>query len=336
MTLYDDHAASDTPHDGSTAVAVGTGGTRGADQVRASLVVLNYNGADVIDPCLDSLVCGANPRDEIIVVDNASTDGSLATLQQRTDIRLISLANNTYIFGLNDGLRAARGEFVAFLNNDIVVEPNFVDRCIERFADGLDVFAVCPRVVDRVGAEQGSRTAAVWRGGMIFYQPLPHSKTPTDCFFAVGGQSFFRTAMLDEIGSIDPLLRPMYHEDIELSYRAWKRGWRVRYEPDAIAHHVGGHTSGRVFSRAQLRSFVRQNEYLIVWKNITDPSLVIEHLLLVIPRLITAAVKRDWPTIVGFSRAVRRLPTVRSARANAKCHARLHDREVLRRTSSIR
>ena len=158
---------------------------------------------------------------------------------------------------------------------------------------------------------------------------------PTDCFFAVGGQSFFRNEMLDEIGSIDPLLWPMYHEDIELSYRAWKRGWRVRYAPDAIAHHRGGHSSKRVFSEAELRSFVRQNEYLMVWKDVTDPLLLAEHVLLISLRLLIAGVKRDWPTIVGFGHAVRRLPAVLRARRLARTHMRLSDGEVLRRISAI-
>jgi GT2 family glycosyltransferase len=281
------------------------------------------------------LVAAASDHDEIIVVDNASTDGSLEQLRARDDVHLISLSENTYIFGLNRGLQVACGEFVAFLNNDIVVEPDFVERGLERFSDGDDVFAVCPRILEPTGADQGSRTAGSWHRGLIFYRPLPHSRTPTDCFFAVGGQSFFRRRMLDEIGSIDPLLWPMYHEDIELSYRAWKRGWRIRYAPDAVAHHRGGHSSRRAFSARQLRSFVRQNEYLTVWKDVTDRRLLAEHAVLILPRLVTAALKRDWPTLVGFGRAARRLPAVLQGRHVARTHMRLSDRDVLRHVSAI-
>jgi GT2 family glycosyltransferase len=305
-------------------------------QVRASLIVLNFNGGDVIAPCLDSLARSMSAKDEIIVVDNASTDSSIDLLEGRSDITLIPLPSNTFIFGLNVGLAGARGEFVAFLNNDIVVEDDFVEQCLTRFGDGADVFAVCPRILEMSGTEQGSRTSGFWSRGLIFYAPLPHSPAPTDCFFAVGGQSFFRREMLSEIGSIDPLLWPMYHEDVELSYRAWKRGWRIRYAPDAIAHHVGGHSSRRVFSASQLRSFVRQNEYLTVWKNVTDGRLMAEHLFLIPPRLAAAAVKRDWPTLLGFGRAARRLPAVSRSRKEARAHMRVDDREVLRRLASIR
>lgn len=305
-------------------------------QVRSSLIVLNFNGQGVIAPCLDSLVLSMDSRDEIIVVDNASTDSSIELLRRRRDINLIELPHNTFIFGLNEGLARARGEFVAFLNNDIVVEQDFVEHCVARFDDGDDVFAVCPRILEMSGREQGSRTSGFWHRGLIFYRPLPHSPVPTDCFFAVGGQSFFRHDMLREIGSIDPLLWPMYHEDIELSYRAWKRGWRVRYAPDAVAHHVGGHSSQRAFSPSQLRAFVRQNEYLTIWKDVTDKRLLAEHLLFIPPRLATAALKRDWPTLVGFSRAVGKLPAAVRGRKSARAHMRAADHEVLRRVGAIR
>jgi GT2 family glycosyltransferase len=303
--------------------------------VRASLIVLNYQGREVIGECLRSLTEASGAHDEIIVVDNASTDGSLNEIREYDNVRLVSLPSNTYIFGLNEGLAVAEGEFVAFLNNDITVDRDFVEATLRRFDDGEDVFAVCPRILESTGADQGSRTRGFWHRGLIFYEPLPHSSTPTDCFFAVGGQSFFRRTMLEEIGSIDPLLHPMYHEDIELSYRAWKRGWRVRYAPDGIAHHLGGHSSKRTFTQVELRSFVRQNEYLTVWKDVTDRKLLIEHVLLIPPRLIAAARHRDWATLIGFARALRRLGPALKGRQAARRHMVLSDREVLSRVNSI-
>lgn len=301
--------------------------------IRASLIVLNFEGLAVLRDCLQSLRAAVSEDDEIIVVDNASTDGSVIGLAgEFPEIRLIALPENTYIFGLNEGLARARGRYVAFLNNDIVVEPYFVDLALRQFSDG--VFAVCPRILQG-GQEQGSRTSGKWSRGLIFYDPLPHSVDPTDCFFAVGGQSFFRRDMLEEIGSIDSLLWPMYHEDIELSYRAWKRGWRIRYAPDAVVHHVGGHSSRRVFTPTQLRSFVRQNEYLTVWKNVTDRRLLLEHLVLIVPRLVVAAVHRDWGTLVGFRHAVARLPRALRARRRARQHFTLTDAEVLTRVGAI-
>jgi len=223
---------------------------------------------------------------------------------------------NRYIFSLNAGLEIARGRFVAFCNNDMVVEDNFVEQALACFVSD-DVFAACARVLDRNGIEQGTRTSGYWKHGLLFYQPLPHTDTSTDCFFAVGGQSFYRRDVLTAMGSIDELLWPMYHEDIELSYRAWKSGYRIVYAPGSVCHHLGGHTSRKVFTTTQLRSFVRQNELLMVWKDVTDPGMLLEHVVWLVPRLVMALVRWDPGTLIGFGNAVRRLP--RALRAGGPC-----------------
>lgn len=305
---------------------------------RASLIVLNYNGDGVLGRCLESLAAAMGPADELIVVDNASPDGSGAIAAefcaQEPHRHFISRPYNNYIFGLNDGLAVARGRYVGFLNNDNCFEPGSIDRMLAHFA-AADTFAVCPRIVRaHDGEDQGALTSGHWRAGLIFYKVAPHQANAPRTFFAVGGQSLFDRAKLLELGSIDELLYPMYHEDIELSWRAWKRGYEIRYAPDAVVRHIGSHASQRAFTAGQLRALVRQNEFLIVWKNVTDPALVAEHLCCLPLRLAAAFAKRDWPTLRGFWRAARRLGRVRAARAEARLTARLSDREVLARVSA--
>ena len=301
--------------------------------VRCSVIVLNFNEREVLLDCIASIAGAVGSDDEIIVVDNGSSDGSAdAVAEAFPEVRLVRLPVNRYIFGLNDGLAVARGRFVAFCNNDMKVEEDFVRAAIPLFAQP-DVFAVCARVLDRRGAEQGTRTAGVWKHGLLFYEPLPHAETPTACFFAVGGQSFFRRDMLVSLGSIDELLWPMYHEDIELSYRAWKAGYRIAYAPGSVCHHLGGQTSRKVFSEVELRSFVRQNELLTVWKNVTDPLMLVQHLFFLPIRLAAAVVRGDRGTLLGFKTALRRLPAALRARRRVRRLACLTDREVLCRVS---
>ncbi|MGD0312069.1 MAG: glycosyltransferase family 2 protein [Acidimicrobiales bacterium] len=297
--------------------------------VRCSLVVLNYDERDLLLSCIRSMLAAVGPTDEIIVVDNGSHDGSADAISRTfPSVRLVRLPENRYIFSLNAGLAVARGEFVAFCNNDMEVEDNFVEQALDCFVSD-DIFAVCSRVLDRNGAEQGTRTAGYWKRGLLFYLPLPHSPVSTDCFFAVGGQSFYRRDVLTAMGSIDELLWPMYHEDIELSYRAWKNGYRIVYAPGSVCHHMGGRTSTRVFTTTQLRSFVRQNELLMVWKDVTDAAMLLEHVLWLVPRFAAALLRWDTGTLTGYGSAFRRLPRAVRSRRGAQAQFRRSDRAVL-------
>jgi O-antigen biosynthesis protein len=299
-------AGADPPHPGDSP---------DGSPVRCSLIVLNYDERELVVDCVRSMIAAVGPDDEIIVVDNGSTDGSADAVSEAfPSVRVLRLPENRYIFSLNAGLAMARGTYVAFCNNDMTVEPNFVEQALRCF-DSEDIFAVCARVLDRNGVDQGTRTAGNWIRGLIFYQPLPHTPDVTDCFFAVGGQSFFRRDLLVDLGSIDELLWPMYHEDIELSYRAWRCGYRIVYAPDSVCHHRGGQTS--------------RNELLIVWKDVTDRQMMTEHVLWIVPRLLSALVRGDWGTIIGFFSALRRAPRAWRARKEARARFTKSDREVL-------
>jgi GT2 family glycosyltransferase len=304
------------------------------------LIVLNYDQRELVVDCVRSMLGAIGPDDEIVVVDNGSTDGSADAVAEAFPVadfpavRLLRLPENRYIFSLNAGLEIARGRIVAFCNNDMVVEDNFVEQALSCFVAD-DIFAACARVIDRNGIDQGTRTSGYWKHGLLFYEPLPHTDTSTDCFFAVGGQSFYRRDLLTAMGSIDELLWPMYHEDIELSYRAWKNGYRIVYAPGSVCHHLGGHTSRKVFTATQLRSFVRQNELLTVWKDVTDTRMLLEHVLWIVPRLVVALVRWDPGTLVGFANAVRRLPRALRARRTVRPGFRRTDREVLTLVSSV-
>ena len=131
--------------------------------MRCSLLVLNYDERELLLECVESMLHAVGPSDEIIVIDNGSSDGSAdAVGRSFPSVRVLRLAENRFIFSLNAGLSVARGEFVAFCNNDMLVEDKFAKRPspVSR-ATTSSPFA--SRVVDRSGREQGTRTAGYWK-----------------------------------------------------------------------------------------------------------------------------------------------------------------------------
>jgi GT2 family glycosyltransferase len=239
---------------------------------RISVLIVNHNGMAYLADCLASLqqqTC----RDEleIIVVDNASTDGSLPLLERDyPDIKLLKLARNEgFAGGNNAGLRIARGRYIAFLNNDAVADRRWLESlllAIER--DGRlggvasqVLFRSRPNVVNSAGIE-------LYRDGRGGDRGLGQAKArfgePAEVFGPCGAAMLLRRELIEEVGPFDAHFF-LYYEDLDLAWRARLRGWRFSYEPRAIAYHVHGGTSG--LGSPFFRFHVERNRVLTNVKN---------------------------------------------------------------------
>ena len=90
------------------------------------------------------------------------------------------------------------------------------------------------------------------------------------CFYGGGGSCAFDRAKFLDIGGFDHLYRPFYLEDTDLGYMAWKRGWKVLYQPASVVYHEHRGTIGKRFSNAYIQSVLKKNFVLFAWKNIHD------------------------------------------------------------------
>ena len=302
--------------------------------MRSSSLVLNYNGLRLLEGCFSTL--GAATREgrdhDVYLIDNGSTDDSIAETERRFPwVRCVRAPRNAFLFTYNDIMPTLDTEAVLLLNNDILVEPDFIPPLLEHLREP-DVFAVNTRVLtgDRI-TPQKSRTEGGFHRGMWWSNQLSDIEQTSSCFFALGGQAVFSRSKYLELGGFDELFWPLYHEDIDLSYRAWRRGWRVLYEPRSVLYHLGGQTSASAYKAKQLKAIVDQNTFLLQWKNIDDPQMRREHLLWLLPRLARAAAQGDTPLLKGFWNAARRLGKVRARRAAEMPLRHISDREAFRR-----
>ncbi|MCS6910247.1 MAG: glycosyltransferase family 2 protein [Anaerolineales bacterium] len=219
--------------------------------MRASVVIPNWNGAQHLPTCLDALR-GQTFRDfEIIVADNASTDASLDVLARYPEVRLLRLERNFGFTGAcNAGMRAARGEIVALLNNDTEADPHWLAEVLAAFERHPRAGLVASKMllfdrrdtlhtagdIFRTDGTPGNR--GVWQKDKGQFAEGP-------VFSANGGSAAYRRAMLDSIGLLDD---DFYYscEDVDLAWRAQLAGWQCVYAPRAVVYHKLSASGGGV------------------------------------------------------------------------------------------
>ena len=230
------------------AVAASTGAL---SRPRATVVVVNLNGKRFLETCLRALEAQeVEGGIEVILVDNASTDGSRDFVADAfPGVRVLAAPRNLgFAAGNNLGIRAAQGEHVVLLNNDTRPDPGWLAALVTAAESGGRVGAVTSKLVfmDRHGVIQNA-------GGVLLSDGSGADRgsgeadrgqydRPEEVFGACGGAVLLARAMLADVGLFDERFFA-YYEDTDLSWRMRLRGWRVLYEPRARVEHVHSGTS---------------------------------------------------------------------------------------------
>ena len=134
-----------------------------------------------------------------------------------------------------------------------------------------------------------------------------------------------------KLGGFDPVYHPLYYEEIDLSYRALKRGWKVLYEPKSVAYHKVQSTITRQEKKRQIGLISARNNYLFVWKNILDRSLTYQFLFYIPLFLIRDLFRMKSRFWVAFYMALKRLPSILKARRREKLDVIFSDQEILQK-----
>lgn len=255
---------------------------------KATILILNWNGVNLLKRCLPTVVQAAafdGGGHEIMVVDNGSTDGSVQfVLDNFPGVAVLPLpVNKGFVGGYNEGLVRARLPWVVLLNNSTWVRSDFLTQLLVHFRNP-DVFAVSPRILMPDGRIEVEYLHATWdaRGFIGQHQPglnetVSHTEGPCYTFYAPGGCSAFCREKFGALGWFHPIFAPFHWEEVDISYRAWKRGWKVLHEPRAIAWHEAGRTFRSFVPGDQSRVIWLRNRLLFMWSNFIDPKMVGQH-----------------------------------------------------------
>ncbi len=313
------------------------------DTRAASIVVPNWNGRDLLERFLPSWIAAIahHPGSEIIVVDNGSTDGSAAWMSENyPEVRVLALSRNLgFGGGSNAGVRAAKNEIIVLLNSDMRVEPNFLEPLLDGFTDE-NVFAVSAQIYlgdPSKRREETGLTQGWWQDGGLRVSHREDAAVDRlfPCFYGGGGSCAIDRRKFLELGGFDRLLAPFYLEDTDLGYLAWKRGWKVLYQPASVVYHEHRGTIGKRFTPEYIQSVLQKNFVLFTWKNIHSWRRLCEHFFFSFAGATMTAWSGYSPTRTsarGILRAFLQLPGVLSSRWRARRVAVIDDAEAFRRS----
>ncbi len=219
--------------------------------------------------CLESLKRQTYEDMEVILVDNASTDGSIELARGLyPGIKVVELHSNTgFAYAVNRGIEATQGEYVLLLNNDTIVFPNFVKNQYKMINGKQDVFSCSALMVQNGNRElvddAGDELAALgWGFAPDRDKPVSGCMVPHEVFSSCAGAAIYRKSVFDEIGLFDESFFA-YLEDMDIGYRARLAGYRNLYNPYAKVYHLGSASSGSRHNAFKVELSARNSMYML-------------------------------------------------------------------------
>jgi GT2 family glycosyltransferase len=310
-----------------------------------SIIIPNYNGEKLLEKNLPKIFEAVKDykkgKIEIIIADDPSTDNSARVIKN-----FINNIKEKNIFGktisnknkkeagfsknINRGVSLATGEILILLNSDVTPHKDFLPPLLSHFSDPK-VFAVgcMDESIENGKTILRGRGVGRWERGL-----LVHSKgelNENNTLWASGGSSAFRKSIWNKLKGFDILYNPFYWEDIDLSYRALKSGLKVLFEPKSVVIHE--HEKGAIkskFKPSQIQKIAYRNQFIFIWKNITDSQLIFSHIFWLPYHFINALKRRDKTFFVGFGLAALEFSKIIKSREEAKKLFVIADRQVIK------
>lgn len=300
--------------------------------MKISIVIPNYNGEELLKKNLPKLFTAISEHKdyEIIVVDDGSKDGSVNFLKSQNVIILKNSKNLGFSSTVNKGVKNAKSEIVFLLNSDAYPDKDFFKPILEDFKDP-QVFAVgcLDKSLENGKVVLRGRGIGKWSKGFLVHSKGDINKRNT--LWANGGSAAFRKSIWQKLGGFDEIYSPFYWEDIDISYRALKSGYKIIFDPKSVIFH--DHSQGAIkrnYSQFTIRVISYRNQFIFVWKNATDFTLQIKHILFLPYHLARAFKNRDAAFFIGFFKALVLLPKIVKSSFNVQRQFVKKDKAVMK------
>ncbi len=312
-----------------------------------SVVIPSWNGWPLLQQFLPSVLRAAQVyrerrrgETEVIVVDDGSEDSTREALPRTfPEVKLLRRPENGgFAKACNSGFQQCRFPLIALLNNDVRLEEDYLCHPVDHFSDP-EVFAVTARVFEfdpprfATGGKVGRFRRGFW--SVYFNYDCPEEGPPGSpakllSVYAVGGFAVYDRSKLEILQGFNELLSPFHWEDVDLSYRAWKRGWRVEYEPRSVGYHRISATIDAHYEKREVEVLALRNRLLFHWINLHSPVLWGQHCLMLLVLCVTRILVGDLGFYRAFAGAWAQRREAARLRGQERIGSRRSDRDLVR------
>lgn len=303
--------------------------------IKVSFIISNFNGKNLLKGNLSKIIKAGQKwggEFEIIIVDDASTDDSVNFLKKNYPLIKLILhkKNKRFAVSCNDGVSLAKGEIVILLNTDVVPEIDFLKPLLANFKDEK-VFAVGCKEKSIFGGKiiYSGRALGIFKRGFLVHRRA-ENQNKKETLWVASGSAAYRKKIWKELGGLDTLYFPAYLEDLDISYRALKAGYKIVFEPKSVVFHQHETTNLQVFGKSAIKIAAFKNQTIFVWKNIIDFNLLIKHVFWLPYHLIFDTINSNGLFFIGFLRAFWQLPAILKSRNQVKKMFKFSDQIVLK------
>jgi len=284
---------------------------------RVTVAILNYDGCELLDTVMPSVLAQCHGRAQVVVIDNGSHDGSAEHVRAHWPVvDVIEISENVGVAAaLNRAVAASASEFIALLNNDVQLESSWLIELVaalDAYPDAASASGKLLRYYDREIIDAAG-DLMLWSGAVVNRGSGELDRgqydQPQAVFAACAGAALYRRSAFDTVGSFDESFFA-YLEDIDWGVRAQLHGLASRYVPTAVGYHMRGATTGK--RKGFYERLARRNQLLLIVKNFPASALKRHAWKIAIHQLFAlAASARDGVLLAhlrGWADVMQRLP----------------------------
>lgn len=305
--------------------------------MKISIVIPNFNGRQLLKKNLP-LILKHCPDQELIIVDDASTDGSVLEVKSQKlkvkskddNLKIIQNRKNLgFASSVNIGVKQSKGDLIVLLNTDVYPDKNYLDHALSHFKDS-QIFAVgfLQKSIEGNDIILRGRGVGKFERGFLVHRRGEVDKVNT--LWVSGGACAVRKDIWERLGGMSTIYNPFYWEDIDLSYRALKAGYKLIFEPKSIVYHQQKEGAIRsLYTPSQIKTIAYRNQIFFVWCNITDKNLILQHYIYLPYHLLKSLLRFDIDFTAAFFLTLAQLPKVLHQRTRNKKLNEYSDLDIL-------